>query len=157
LSKFFPSEAAPELQIIHEIVKEPKAGIVFAPPIPQNLRFPMKIPLFSFVAIFALSGLATAAPDLKATAAKIDELILAKLAKEKIQPNAQASDEVFVRRVYLDVTGRIPRSRRPRISSPIRPPTSGRSSSTSCWPPMATRRTTSTTGQTSSACAHSSL
>ncbi len=68
----------------------------------------MKIPLFSFVAIFALSGLASAAPDLKATAAKIDELILAKLAKEKLQPNAQASDEVFVRRVYLDVTGRIP-------------------------------------------------
>jgi hypothetical protein len=68
----------------------------------------MKIPLFSFVAIFALSGLASAAPDLKATAAKIDELILAKLAKEKIQPNAQASDEVFVRRVYLDIIGRIP-------------------------------------------------
>jgi hypothetical protein len=55
---------------------------------------------------FALS--AAAAPDLKATAAKIDELILAKLAKEKLQPNAPASDEVFVRRIYLDVVGRIP-------------------------------------------------
>ncbi|MFN0078651.1 MAG: DUF1549 domain-containing protein [Prosthecobacter sp.] len=52
--------------------------------------------------------MATAAPDLKATAAKIDELVNAKLAKEKIQPNAPASDEVFVRRVYLDVVGRIP-------------------------------------------------
>jgi hypothetical protein len=51
---------------------------------------------------------ASAAPDLKATAAKIDELVTAKLAKEKIQPNAPASDEIFVRRVYLDVAGRIP-------------------------------------------------
>ena len=52
--------------------------------------------------------LAAAAPDLQATAAKIDDLVNAKLAKEKIQPNAAASDEIFVRRVYLDVVGRIP-------------------------------------------------
>jgi hypothetical protein len=51
---------------------------------------------------------AHAAPDLKATAAKIDEFVNAKLAKEKITPNKPASDEVFVRRVYLDVVGRIP-------------------------------------------------
>jgi hypothetical protein len=49
-----------------------------------------------------------AAPDLKATAAKIDELVNSKLAKEKITPNKAASDEIFVRRVYLDVVGRIP-------------------------------------------------
>ncbi|MDP1589720.1 MAG: DUF1549 domain-containing protein, partial [Prosthecobacter sp.] len=49
-----------------------------------------------------------AAPDLKATAAKIDELVNAKLAKEKITPNKPASDDIFVRRVYLDVVGRIP-------------------------------------------------
>ena len=49
-----------------------------------------------------------AAPDLKATAAKIDELVNAKLAKEKITPNKSASDEIFVRRLYLDVVGRIP-------------------------------------------------
>lgn len=62
------------------------------------------------ICILTLSfALATyAAPDLKATAAKIDELVNAKLAKEKITPNKPASDEVFVRRVYLDVIGRIP-------------------------------------------------
>jgi len=49
-----------------------------------------------------------AGPDLTATAAKIDELVNANLAKEKITPNKPASDEVFVRRVYLDVVGRIP-------------------------------------------------
>ena len=60
--------------------------------------------LISLLSIQALQ----AAPDLKATAAKIDELVNAKLAKEKISPNKPASDEIFVRRVYLDVVGRIP-------------------------------------------------
>ncbi|MBB5033193.1 DUF1549 domain-containing protein [Prosthecobacter vanneervenii] len=66
-------------------------------------------PLCALLASLATSALmAQAAPDLQATAAKIDELVNAKLAKEKIQPNKPASDEVFVRRVYLDVVGRIP-------------------------------------------------
>lgn len=66
-------------------------------------------PLCAILASFATSALLVqAAPDLQATAAKIDELVNAKLAKEKIQPNKPASDEVFVRRVYLDVAGRIP-------------------------------------------------
>ena len=66
-------------------------------------------PLCAIIASLATSALvAHAAPDLKATAAKIDELVNAKLAKEKIQPNKPASDEIFVRRVYLDVAGRIP-------------------------------------------------
>ncbi|MFC5454896.1 DUF1549 domain-containing protein [Prosthecobacter fluviatilis] len=66
-------------------------------------------PLCAILASLAASALmAQAAPDLQATAAKIDELVNAKLAKEKIQPNKPASDEVFVRRVYLDVVGRIP-------------------------------------------------
>jgi hypothetical protein len=66
-------------------------------------------PLCAVIASLATSALvAHAAPDLKATAAKIDELVNAKLAKEKIQPNKPASDEIFVRRVYLDVAGRIP-------------------------------------------------
>ncbi len=66
-------------------------------------------PLCALLASFATSALlAHAAPELKATAAKIDELVNAKLTKEKIQPNKPASDEIFVRRVYLDVAGRIP-------------------------------------------------
>lgn len=91
--------------------KEGPQPFVFAPRPPQNLIPLMKKPSWSLLAVlcgfgFALS--AAAAPDLKATAAKIDELILAKLAKEKIQPNAPVSDEIFVRRIYLDVVGRIP-------------------------------------------------
>ncbi len=41
-------------------------------------------------------------------AAKIDELVETKLKAEKIQPNATTSDEVFLRRIYVDITGRIP-------------------------------------------------
>jgi hypothetical protein len=67
----------------------------------------MKTPLVCTLA-FTFVLAANAAPDLKATAAKIDELVNAKLAKEKITPNKPASDEVFVRRAYLDVVGRIP-------------------------------------------------
>jgi hypothetical protein len=59
--------------------------------------------------VTAFGSLAQAAPvDAKAVAAKIDALVKAKLEKEKITPLAPISDEVFVRRVYLDVIGRIP-------------------------------------------------
>ena len=56
----------------------------------------------------SLSPKSTTKPELKATAAKIDQLVSAKLSSEKIQPNAPTTDEAFVRRVYLDVIGRIP-------------------------------------------------
>ncbi|MEZ0389573.1 MAG: DUF1549 domain-containing protein [Verrucomicrobium sp.] len=46
--------------------------------------------------------------ELQAATSKIDSLVTQKLASEKIQPNAPASDEIFVRRIYLDVIGRVP-------------------------------------------------
>ncbi len=54
-----------------------------------------------------------AAPELRADAAgdaisRIDELVLKGLEKEKLSPNAPVSDEVFVRRIHLDLIGRIP-------------------------------------------------
>jgi len=49
-----------------------------------------------------------AAVNLPAKVAQIDKLVADNLAKNKLQPNAPASDEVFVRRVYLDIVGRIP-------------------------------------------------
>ena len=42
------------------------------------------------------------------TSARIDELIGLDLKKHELQPNSPASDVQFVRRVYLDVIGRIP-------------------------------------------------
>lgn len=48
-------------------------------------------------------------PDkLAAASAQVDKRIVTGLAKEGIKINGLSSDEVFVRRIYLDVTGRIP-------------------------------------------------
>lgn len=69
------------------------------------------------LAAFLVSATARAlhaAPDPKpaidpvAAAARIDELVLDGLKKEKLEPNADTSDEVFVRRVHLDLIGRTP-------------------------------------------------
>ncbi|MBB5040328.1 DUF1549 domain-containing protein [Prosthecobacter dejongeii] len=60
----------------------------------------------------ALAGLTQAKEmspaDIQAKAKQMDQLVLTKLEKEKIQPTAPVSDEVFVRRIYLDISGRIP-------------------------------------------------
>lgn len=47
-------------------------------------------------------------PNLAQAAAQIDMLVNAGLAKAGQKPNPLASDEQFVRRVYLDIVGRIP-------------------------------------------------
>jgi len=47
-------------------------------------------------------------PRLAQAAARIDQLVNAGLAKAQLKPNPLASDEQFVRRVYLDIAGRIP-------------------------------------------------
>lgn len=46
--------------------------------------------------------------DAIALAAKIDELVEANYAKHKTKPNPMTTDEQFVRRIYLDITGTIP-------------------------------------------------
>ena len=47
----------------------------------------------------------------KASAKQIDRLMQASYDKFKVTPNPMASDETWVRRVYLDVTGTIPNAR----------------------------------------------
>jgi hypothetical protein len=47
-------------------------------------------------------------PGAVAAAGKIDELVFARLKKLDVQPAPLCSDEVFVRRVYLDVIGTLP-------------------------------------------------
>lgn len=53
-------------------------------------------------------------PRALASAKMIDKLMAANYAKHKITPNPRATDEEFVRRVYLDVTGSIPTGRQAR-------------------------------------------
>ena len=48
------------------------------------------------------------AADTSAASKKIDELLAAGWRKQKLQPNAPVGDEVFLRRAYLTVAGRIP-------------------------------------------------
>ena len=43
-----------------------------------------------------------------AASRQVDKLIEAGYAKQSIEPNPITSDELFVRRVYLDIVGRIP-------------------------------------------------
>ncbi len=72
---------------------------------------PMKSPLPLLLSLLALNSLAAAGlptDELRAKAAEIDRLVLAKLEKEKLQPKAPVSDEAFVRRLHLDLVGRIP-------------------------------------------------
>lgn len=46
--------------------------------------------------------------DTQAAARKIDELVLAVLKENGVEPNPAINDETFVRRAYLDIIGRIP-------------------------------------------------
>lgn len=60
------------------------------------------------VALLATFGASAAAPDSSAAAQQIDRLVAQKLEQQKIQPNERTTDDVFLRRVYLDAVGRIP-------------------------------------------------
>jgi len=60
------------------------------------------------VALSAFALTTASAADTSAASKQIDALVAKGLAKEKLKANKPASDETFLRRVYLDVTGRIP-------------------------------------------------
>ena len=49
--------------------------------------------------------------DVTAAAKQIDAILATDWKKNKLQPNPPANDETFVRRVYLDIMGRIPTDR----------------------------------------------
>ncbi len=70
----------------------------------KTLRFLIPAAL----ALFLTDASSAAGVDVKAKAAQIDRLVAADLAKNKLEANPPASDSVFLRRVYLDVIGRVP-------------------------------------------------
>ena len=64
----------------------------------------------SIIVTLWLGPIARAAPEVSA-AAEIDALLARDWAAHNLTPNAPADDSVFVRRIYLDVVGRIPTTR----------------------------------------------
>jgi hypothetical protein len=65
--------------------------------------------LVAAIGLAVLGGAGVAADiDVAAESARIDALVDAGLAAQKIAPNAPVSDTVFLRRIYLDCIGRIP-------------------------------------------------
>ncbi|MBK8039074.1 MAG: DUF1549 domain-containing protein [Verrucomicrobiaceae bacterium] len=65
----------------------------------------------SIIVTFWLGTIARADPKVYAAADAIDALLARDWAANNLTPNAPADDSVFVRRIYLDVVGRIPTSR----------------------------------------------
>jgi hypothetical protein len=63
------------------------------------------------IVTFWLGTIARADPKVSAAAAEIDALLARDWEANKLTPNAPADDSVFVRRIYLDVAGRIPTTR----------------------------------------------
>ena len=76
-------------------------------PAPLALVVRMKALLPSACALLALA-LNTPAAEVPVASTKIDALLAAGWQKQGIQPNPAAGDEVFLRRAYLTVIGRIP-------------------------------------------------
>src|SRR5437763_148657 len=80
-------------------------------------RFPGGLALATLLALAAGEVTAEDGPkkntaDSKLTAGQlaqqIDRGIDARLAKEKVDPSPRGSDEEFLRRAYLDITGKVP-------------------------------------------------
>ncbi|MCP4850101.1 MAG: DUF1549 domain-containing protein, partial [Verrucomicrobiaceae bacterium] len=58
--------------------------------------------------VMALAPALVAAPDTKSAAARVDELIEAGYDRHEVEPNPGIDDATFVRRVHLDIIGRVP-------------------------------------------------
>jgi hypothetical protein len=75
----------------------------------ESFNPPMKLRLTALLFIASLTSAgALSLEEVQAKAAQIDKLVATNLEKQKIQANAPVSDDVFVRRIYLDIAGRIP-------------------------------------------------
>jgi hypothetical protein len=72
----------------------------------------LAVAILAAVAVLGVSGSLRASElDALKAAGEIDALLAADWKKHNLRPNPPASDEVFVRRIYLDVGGRIPTAR----------------------------------------------
>ncbi|NQZ58309.1 MAG: DUF1549 domain-containing protein, partial [Lentisphaeraceae bacterium] len=69
----------------------------------------MMKPLINMLVFFSLfTSLQAASSKTQALAQRIDKLVESKLKEREQRPNRELIDDVFLRRIYLDVAGRIP-------------------------------------------------
>src|SRR6266404_2722907 len=89
------------------------AAAAARPPVGKETGAMMRSRTLAFLALclgLTPGRLAADAPlDAAALAARIDAHVNARLAEQGVKPVALADDAAFLRRVYLDLTGRIPR------------------------------------------------
>ena len=60
------------------------------------------------IVLLSARALSASPPDTQSAAAAIDAILARDWAKHQLQGNADADDHTWVRRVYLDIIGRIP-------------------------------------------------
>jgi len=65
----------------------------------------------ALLSLLVITTSAQAAPDTQSAAREIDAILQADWKKNNLQGNPEVDDHTFVRRLYLDVTGRIPTTR----------------------------------------------
>ncbi len=71
-------------------------------------KSPLKMKLKLLVALTGVLGFGTAQAQSDSPSARIDQFIEAGYKTHSVKPNEPISDELFCRRVYLDIVGRIP-------------------------------------------------
>src|SRR5262245_30209064 len=71
-------------------------------------RFHLLMPALA-AALCWTAPVAAAPPDPSELAGRIDKRLEARWKQDKVQPAPLADDAEFLRRAYLDITGRIPR------------------------------------------------
>lgn len=98
----FAVAMAPESALAQKGKKKPKK------PAPPKIRLPESVRNQPSHLMDVAPADASRRTELELAASALDDLIETKLAEEGQTPNQWCSDEVFLRRIYLDVAGRIP-------------------------------------------------
>lgn len=75
---------------------------------PPTIRLPESVRQLKPIAMDVAAVNASRRDEAKAKAAEIDRLVDKVLQEKGIEPNKLSSDHIFLRRIYLDVAGRIP-------------------------------------------------
>ncbi|MDZ4406059.1 DUF1549 domain-containing protein [Prosthecobacter sp.] len=71
----------------------------------------LTLPRLLVAASLSLTALQAKSPDTKAAATAIDEILAKDWAKHQLKGNPMSDDATFVRRIHLDIIGRIPTTR----------------------------------------------